>query len=103
MQVYSDVLRMPLSIIASEQGPALGSAIHAAVAAGAYESVRSAGEAMGKVNRAVYEPDPTRADAYDALYAEYTTLHDYFGRGGNDVMHRLKALRHEALRERVMA
>jgi L-ribulokinase len=99
MQVYSDVLRLPLSIIASEQGPALGSAIHAAVAAGAYESVLAAGEAMGKVDRAVYEPDPARADAYDALYSEYRALHDYFGRGGNDVMHRLKAMRREALWE----
>ncbi len=103
MQVYSDVLRMPLSIIASEQGPALGSAIHAAVAAGAYPSVLAAGEAMGKVNRAVYKPNPEAADAYDALYAEYTQLHDYFGRGANDVMHRLKTLRREALRERVTA
>lgn len=103
MQVYSDVLRMPLSIIASEQGPALGSAIHAAVASGAYPSVLAAGEAMGKVNRAVYEPNPEAADAYDALYAEYTQLHDYFGRGANDVMHRLKTLRREALRERVTA
>jgi L-ribulokinase len=103
MQVYSDVLRLPLSIIASEQGPALGSAIHAAVAAGAYPDVRAAGSAMGKVDRAVYTPDPARADAYDALYAEYVLLHDYFGRGGNDVMHRLKALRRAASRERVPA
>ena len=43
MQVYSDVLRMPISTIASDQGSALGSAIHAAVAAGAYPDVRSAG------------------------------------------------------------
>ena len=103
MQVYSDVLRLPLSIIASEQGPALGSAIHAAVAAGAYPDVRAAGSAMGKVDRAVYTPDAARADAYDALYAEYVLLHDYFGRGGNDVMHRLKALRRAASRERVPA
>jgi len=41
----------------------------------------------------VYRPDPARADAYDQLYAEYLLLHDYFGRGGNDVMHRLRALR----------
>ena len=95
MQVYSDVLRMPISIIGSAQGPALGSAIHAAVAAGAYESVLAAGEAMGKVTRAVYEPDAASADAYDAVFAEYALLHDYFGRGGNDVMHRLKAMRRE--------
>ena len=48
---------------------------------------------LGKVVRAAYAPDPGRADAYDALFAEYTLLHDYFGRGGNDVMRRLRALR----------
>ncbi|TBN55472.1 ribulokinase [Glaciihabitans arcticus] len=96
MQVYSDILRLPISTIASEQGPALGSAIHAAVAAGAYEDVRAAGRAMGKLNRAVYVPNSAAADAYDALYAEYTLLHDYFGQGGNDVMHRLKTIKREA-------
>ncbi len=96
MQVYSDVLRLPISIIASEQGPALGSAIHAAVAAGAYPDVLAAGRAMGKVNRAVYTPNASAADAYDLLYAEYTLLHDYFGRGENTVMHRLKSLKRDA-------
>src|SRR6478735_6337570 len=65
MQLYADVLRMPISIIGSEQGPALGSAIHAAVAAGAYENVRAASETMGRVARAVYRPDPTAAEVYD--------------------------------------
>lgn len=95
MQAYSDILRMPISTIGSDQGPALGSAIHAAVAAGAYPDVRTAGDAMGKVNRAVYTPNTASADAYDALYAEYRQLHDYFGRGGNDVMKRLKQIRRE--------
>jgi L-ribulokinase len=96
MQVYADVLRRPLSVIDSEQGPALGSAIHAAVAAGAYPDITAAAAAMGKVRRAVYQPDPASADVYDRLYAEYERLHDYFGRGGNDVLHRLHALRAEA-------
>jgi L-ribulokinase len=96
MQIYADVTRVPLSVIGSEQGPALGSAIHAAVAAGAYPDVRTAAAAMGRVERAVYVPDPERAKAYDALYAEYRTLHDYFGRGANDVMHRLRRIRREA-------
>jgi L-ribulokinase len=99
MQVYSDVLRMPISTIASDQGPALGSAIHAAVAAGAYPNVLAAGDAMGKLDQNVYTPDAARADAYDLLYAEYSTLHDYFGRGDNDVMHRLRALKRSALTE----
>ncbi|WAB84184.1 ribulokinase [Microcella daejeonensis] len=93
MQIYSDVLRMPISTIASEQGPALGSAIHAAVAAGAYADVREAGAAMGSRTVAAYTPNPEAADAYDALYADYLQLHDYFGRGANDVMKRLKARR----------
>lgn len=100
MQCYADVLRMPISVIASEQGPALGSAIHAAVAAGAYPDVRAAGAVMGRVERAKYTPDAAAADAYDALYAEYKGLHDHFGRGGDDVMRRLKAIRRQALSAR---
>jgi L-ribulokinase len=98
MQVYADVTRRPLSLIDSTQGPALGSAIHAAVAAGAYPDIRAAAAAMGKVRRAVYTPDPAQAEAYDRLYSEYCLLHDYFGRGANEVMHRLKQIRREALR-----
>ncbi|KQS71846.1 ribulokinase [Modestobacter sp. Leaf380] len=96
MQTYADVCRRPLSVIDSEQGPALGSAIHAAVAAGAHPDVPAAAAVMGKVLRGVYTPDPERADAYDALFAEYTLLHDHFGRGGNDVLHRLRAIRRAA-------
>jgi L-ribulokinase len=93
MQIYADVTGLPLSTIGSEQGPALGSAIHAAVAAGAHPDTRAAAAAMGSVNRGVYQPIPENVAAYDELYAEYLTLHDHFGRGGNDVMHRLKARR----------
>ena len=97
MQVYADVTRRPLSLITSEQGPALGSAIHAAVAAGCYPAVPAAAAAMGGRRRAVYLPDPASADVYDRLYAEYLLLHDYFGRGGNEVMHRLRDLRDRVL------
>jgi L-ribulokinase len=93
MQMYADVTNLPLSTIDSAQGPALGSAIHAAVAAGAYPDVLAASRAMGRSIRGVYQPDPASAAAYDELYAEYLLLHDYFGRGANDVMHRLKARR----------
>jgi len=95
LQIYADVLRRPLSVIGSDQGPALGSAMHAAVAAGAYPDIRAAAAAMGKVRRDVYVPDDAAADVYDRLYAEYVLLHDHFGRGGNDVLHRLRALREE--------
>jgi L-ribulokinase len=104
MQIYADVCDMPLSTIVSDQGPALGSAIHAAVAAGAHPDVPTAAAAMGAMNRAAYTPDPERARAYDALFAEYRRLHDVFGRGegpanpgGNDVLHRLRAIRRAAV------
>ena len=93
MQIYADVTRRPLSVIGSEQGPALGSAIHAAVAAGAYPDASAAASAMGRVNRDVYRPDGAHSDVYDELYAEYVRLHDYFGRGANEVMYRLRAIR----------
>ena len=101
MQLYADVTRRPLGVIESDQGPALGSAMHAAVAAGAYPDIHAAAAVMGRVRRAVYVPDPVAAARYDALYAEYVLLHDYFGRGHNDVMHRLRALRREAVTEAV--
>ncbi|MEU0029127.1 ribulokinase [Streptomyces sp. NPDC006335] len=96
MQIYADVTRRPLGVIGSTQGPALGAAMHAAVAAGAYSDIRAAAHAMGRVQRGLYQPDPQRAAAYERLYAEYRVLHDYFGRGTNDVMRRLRRLRAEA-------
>ncbi|NED95311.1 ribulokinase [Phytoactinopolyspora alkaliphila] len=97
MQLYADVTGLPLSTIGSDQGPALGSAIHAAVAAGAYSDVREASATMGKIERGVYVPDPSRSKAYDALFAEYMRLHDHFGRGGDDVMRRLREIRRQAV------
>jgi len=98
MQIYADVTRRPLSLIGSEQGPALGSALHAAVAAGAYPDVPAAAAVMGRKTDRAYLPDAESAAVYDDLYAEYRTLHDYFGRGGNDVLRRLHSIRERALR-----
>jgi len=96
MQIYADVLDLPLSVIGSEHGPALGSAIHAAVAAGAYPDIRAAAAAMGSVERDVYLPIPANVSGYEELFIEYLTLHDYFGRGANEVMRRLRARRRKA-------
>jgi L-ribulokinase len=100
MQIYADVTRRPLSLITSEQGPALGAALHAAVAAGAYRDIQAAAAAMGGRQTAAYVPDPASADVYDGIYAEYMRLHDYFGRGQNDVMRRLRAIRDRAAARR---
>jgi L-ribulokinase len=104
MQIYADVLRRPVSVATSDQAPALGSAIHAAVAAGVHPDVLAAADVMGRCEHGLYQPDPARADAYDVLFAEYKALHDYFsgrfadrlGPGSNDVLHRLRRLRNSA-------
>ena len=100
MQCYADVLGLPISVIDSEQGPALGSAMHAAVAAGVHADIYAAARAMGRCAPASTGRTRQRASAYDGLYALYRRLHDHFGRGGNDVMHRLHAMRNEASRDR---
>lgn len=97
MQIYSDVLKMPVKIAGSAQGPALGSAIFASVAAGAekggYDSIFEAAEKLGNVRDKFYTPIKENAEVYDKLYAEYKKLHDYFGRGGNNVMKMLKNIK----------
>lgn len=95
MQIYADVLNMPIKIAGSLQGPALGSAIFASLAAGSeqggYDSVFEAAKCMGKIKDTVYLPIQENVEIYDELFQEYKELHDYFGRGGNNVMKRLKA------------
>lgn len=95
-QIYADVTGRPFKLAGSAQAPALGSAIHAAVAAGAYPDIHAAAEAMGKLKDAIVTPIPEHQAVYDQLYADYKTLYDTFGRGANDVMKRLKKIRNAA-------
>ncbi len=96
MQIYADVTNREIRISASPQAPALGSAIFGAVASGYFATAADAAAVMGKIKDTVYRPIPENVAAYDRLFKEYKTLHDYFGRGGNDVMKRLKAIKEEA-------
>jgi L-ribulokinase len=102
MQIYADVTNREIKVAASRQTPAVGAAMFAAVAAGAeaggYDSIVEAAKKMARVREESFKPIPENAAIYDRLYKEYTLLHDYFGRGGNDVMKRLKALKEEVTR-----
>lgn len=99
MQIYADVTGRTIQIAGSEQNAALSSAIWAALAAGSenggYDDVNQAAEKMGKLMDAAYVPDREKKRQYDILYKEYIALHDYFGRGTNDVMKRLKRMASE--------
>jgi L-ribulokinase len=100
MQIYADVIGLPIKVSASKQTSALGSAMFGAVAAGkglgGYDSIYNAAKMMAHLKDEVYLPNPENQKAYEKLYAEYMTLHDYFGRGANDVMKRLKNIKAEA-------
>lgn len=99
-QIFADVTGRPLKLAGSAQAPALGAAMHAAVAAGIYPDIHAAAEKMGKLKDQVVTPIADNQRQYDKLFAEYKTLYDYFGRGANDVMKRLKTIKHAALSER---
>lgn len=96
-QIYADVTGRPITISGSPQAPALGSAIHAAVAAGIYPDTTAAAEKMGKLKPEGVQPIPENQMLYNELYQDYKMLYDYFGRGANDVMKRLKKIRNNAL------
>ncbi len=99
MQIYADVTGREFKISASSQAPALGSAMFGAVAAGkaagGYDTILSAAQHMAHLKEETYRPIPENQAVYNRLYAEYVRLHDYFGRGENNVMKRLKKIRDE--------
>jgi L-ribulokinase len=101
MQIYADVTGREFKVVGTTQAGALGSAMHGAVAAGAavggYDTIAAAAAQMARLQDVVYRPIAAHQAVYDQLYAEYLQLHDYFGRGANDVMKRLKALRARVL------
>jgi L-ribulokinase len=101
MQIYSDVTGQEMKVGASSQAGALGSAMFGAVAAGkaagGYDSIFEAAQKMAHLKEEIYRPNPENKLVYDRLYAEYVRLHDYFGRGENDVMKTLKQIKSEVI------
>jgi L-ribulokinase len=102
MQIYADVTGREIELAGQLQTcSALGSAMHGAVAAGraggGYDNIAEAAQHMAHVQKLVYRPKAENHAVYNRLFKEYLTLHDYFGRGANDVMKRLKALKREII------
>jgi len=100
MQIYADVTGREIKLARQLQTcPALGSAMHGAVAAGSaaggYDSIYEAAHHMAHTQKLVYRPRREAHEIYNRIFKEYQTLHDYLGRGTNDVMKRLKSVRGE--------
>lgn len=100
MQIYADVTNRTIKIADSTQTPAVGASMFGAVAAGeengGYNNIVDAAENMARVKEKTIEPIPENVEVYEELYKEYSKLHDYFGRGQNDVMSRLKFIKSQA-------
>jgi L-ribulokinase len=97
MQIHADIVGLPIKVSASSQTPALGSAMFGALAAGSaaggYDSIEDAAAKMAHLKDEVFVPNAANKPAYDALYAEYVRLHDYFGRDANSTIKKLRAMR----------
>ncbi len=74
MQIVTDVLNMPVSVVRSEQTCALGSAMAASVVAGIHENFEEAQEAMGGGFEKEYHPRPEFVARYGELYKKYLHL-----------------------------
>ena len=79
MQIYADVTGRPMKVSRSAQTCALGSAIAAAVVAGAHKNYATAQKKMTGLKAKIYKPDPKAHAVYRELYPIYKTLHDAFG------------------------
>ncbi len=71
MQTLANVLNRPIKVAVSEQAPALGAAIYAAVAAGIYPDVLTAKNAMGNGFEKEYHPQTEQVKIYETLYQRY--------------------------------
>lgn len=102
MQIYADVTGREVRVTDSKQTPAMGSSMFGAVAAGrangGYDSILEAAPRMARLKKETFKPIYENQRVYEQLYAEYVCLHDYFGRGANDVMKKLKRIKADALR-----
>jgi L-ribulokinase len=74
MQVMANVMNMPIRIHRSDQTCAIGAAMFAATAAGVYDKVEDAMEAMGQGFDTTYQPQAGKVDFYKKRYEQYKAL-----------------------------
>ncbi|MBO2544113.1 ribulokinase [Salegentibacter sp. BDJ18] len=74
MQTLANVLNMPIKVASSDEAPALGAAVYAAVAAGLYPNVIEASKKLGSDFEAEYHPRPEALETYAGLMEEYKEL-----------------------------
>ena len=79
MQIYADVTGRPMKVSRSAQTCALGSAVAAAVVAGAHKNYATAQKQMTGLKSVIYKPNAKAHATYREIYSLYKELHDAFG------------------------
>ncbi len=79
MQIYADVTGCTMLVAGSSQACALGSAVSAAVLAGAHPNFPAAQRKMTSLKKINYKPKAPARRTYDQIYSLYCQLHDAFG------------------------
>ena len=101
LQIYADVTGREFVVGGTGQASALGAAMLGALAAGrqagGFDSLTKAAQSMVADTGETYRPNAAHHKVYQSLFADYQRLHDTFGRGENDVMLRLRELRHQGV------
>lgn len=99
MQIYADVLGKKLKVASSDQAAALGSAVYAALAAGAsaggYDDYTEAVQSMSRVKDTVYEPDIKAHRIYTELYSVYKEYSTIMGDTNQSICKRLTEIQKE--------
>jgi L-ribulokinase len=94
MQIYADITGCTMEVAGSDQACALGAALMASVAGGAYDSFGDAQAQMTTTKETKYSSEAQHQNTYDRMYALYKDVHDTFGVAGNgaDLSHVMKEL-----------
>jgi L-ribulokinase len=93
MQLLADTSGRVVQVPASSEIPARGSALFGALAAGHFEDIRAAAQAMRPPVGRTYRPDPRARATYEEAYAVYRKLYELLGRSHVELMHGLKRIR----------
>ena len=73
-KMVANILNVTVEVPKSEEGPSMGAAMLAAVACGAYKSVKEAAEAIVTVKETI-EPDAELAAKYEARYKQFREIY----------------------------
>jgi L-ribulokinase len=95
MQLLADTTGRTVSVPASGEVPARGSALFGAVAAGHFADIGSAISATRPGSARTYRPDPGRKAVYDDVYAIYRSMYERLGQREVELLHGLKRIRAE--------